>query len=243
MRSILFKEIGSFLSSLTGYISVTIFLVVSGLFMWVFSETSVINYNYASIGQLFTVAPLVFLFLIPAITMNAFSEEKQQGTLELLNTKPLSDWQIVGGKYFASLVLVLMALIPTVIYYFSVYQLGSPKGNIDSGAVIGSYIGLFFLAAIFAAIGIWISSLTSNQIVAFISTAFMCFIFYWAFEFLSQLPVFYGKSDALIKNIGIDTHYENISKGRIDSRDVIYFISVIGLFLWLTIVSLDRRKW
>jgi len=243
MRSILFKEISTFLSSLTGYIAIAIFLISSGLFLWVFSDTSIINYNYASIAQLFTIAPLVFLFLIPAVTMNAFSEEKQQGTLELLNTKPLTDWQIVGGKYFASLVLILLALVPTAIYYFSVYQLGSPKGNIDSGAVIGSYIGLFFLAAIFAAIGIWISSLTSNQIVAFISTAFMCFIFYWAFDFLSLLPMFYGKTDALIKSIGIDEHYQSISKGRIDTRDIIYFLSVIGLFIWLTIVSLDRRKW
>lgn len=243
MKAILFKEIGSFLSSLTGYISVSIFVVITGLFLWVFSETSIVNYNYASIAQLFTIAPLVFLFLIPAITMNAFSEEKQQGTLELLTTKPLTDFQIVGGKYLACLCLIVLALLPTVIYYFSVHYLGSPRGNIDTGAVIGSYIGLFFLAAIFAAIGIWVSSLTSNQIVAFISTAFMCFIFYWAFDFLSQLPMFYGKIDGTIKNIGIDEHYQNISKGRIDTRDVIYFLSVIGLFIWLTIVSLDKRKW
>ncbi len=243
MRSIYFKELNQFFSSLTGYLAIIIFLVISGLFLWVFSETSILNYNYASIGQLFTIAPLVFLFLIPAITMNAFAEEQQLKTLELLTTKPLTDLQIILGKYFAAITLVGFALLPTLIYYFSVYFLGSPVGNIDTGGVIGSYIGLFFLAAIFTAIGIWISSLTSNQIVAFIVSAFICFVVYWAFDFLSALPIFYGKSDALVKSFGINLHYENISRGRIDSRDVLYFVSTITFFLWLTFVSLDRRKW
>ncbi len=233
----------TFFSSLTGYISIVIFLLLTGLFLWVFSDTSIINYNYASLGQLFTIAPLVFMFLIPAITMSSFSDEKQRGTLELLVTKPLTDWDIVGGKYFAALALAVIAIIPTLVYYYSVVQLGSPKGNIDTGAVIGSYIGLVFLASIFTAVGIFLSSLTSNQIVAFILTAFVCFLLYFAFGFLSDTPLFFGKIDNFVKSLGIEFHYDNISKGRIDTRDIFYFISVIALFLWFTIISLDKRKW
>jgi len=193
--------------------------------MWVISESSIINFNYASMDQLFTIGPLVFMFLIPAVTMQTFAEEKQNKTLEFLTTKPLSDGQIILGKYFACLTLIFLALLPTLVYFYSVN------------------IGLFFLAAIFAAIGLWMSSLTSNQIVAFILAAFACFIAYWFFDFLGNLDVFFGKSDNFIKSLGIDYHYNNISQGRIDSRDVIYFISSIVLFLWLTFVSLDRRKW
>lgn len=243
MRSIFIKELNTFFSSLTGYISIVIFLLLTGLFLWVFSDTSIINYNYASLGQLFTIAPLVFMFLIPAITMSSFSDEKQRGTLELLVTKPLTDWDIVGGKYFAALALAVIAIIPTLVYYYSVVQLGSPKGNIDTGAVIGSYIGLVFLASIFTAVGIFLSSLTSNQIVAFILTAFVCFLLYFAFGFLSDTPLFFGKIDNFVKSLGIEFHYDNISKGRIDTRDIFYFISVIALFLWFTIISLDKRKW
>ncbi|MDA8692873.1 gliding motility-associated ABC transporter permease subunit GldF [Saprospiraceae bacterium] len=243
MRSIFFKELNTFFSSLTGYISIVIFLLLTGLFLWVFSETSIINYNYASLGQLFTIAPLVFMFLIPAITMSSFSDEKQRGTIELLVTKPLTDWDIVGGKYLAALALAIIAIIPTLVYYYSVVQLGSPKGNIDTGAVTGSYIGLIFLAAIFTSVGIFLSSVTSNQIVAFIITAFVCFLLYFAFGFLSETPLFFGKIDSFVQALGIEFHYDNISKGRIDTRDVFYFISVIALFLWFTIISLDKRKW
>jgi ABC-2 type transport system permease protein len=201
------------------------------------------NYNYASLGQLFAIGPIAFMFLIPAITMQSFSEENQQGTLEFLITKPLTDWDIVLGKYLATCFLIILALIPTTVYYFSIYCLGSPVGNIDTGAVIGSYIGLFLLGSIFAAIGIFISSLSSNQVVSFILSAFACFIMFWFFDFISSLPVFFGKTDSLIKSIGIEYHYENISKGRIDLRDLVYFLSLIVLFVWLTIVSLERRKW
>ena len=203
MRSIFFKELNTFFSSLTGYISIVIFLLLTGLFLWVFSETSIINYNYASLGQLFTIAPLVFMFLIPAITMSSFSDEKQRGTLELLVTKPLTDWDIVGGKYFAALALAVIAIIPTLVYYFSVVQLGSPKGNIDTGAVIGSYVGLIFLASIFTSVGIFLSSMTSNQIVAFILTAFVCFLLYFAFGFLSDTPLFFGKIDNFVKALSL----------------------------------------
>lgn len=175
--------------------------------------------------------------------MQSFADEKQRGTMEFLNTKPLTDFQIVGGKYFACLTLVVFALVPTLIYYYSIYQLGSPKGNLDNGAVIGSYSGLMFLSAVYVAVGVFMSSLTENQIIAFILSAFSCFILYFAFGFLGDLPFFFGSLDDVVKSIGIEYHYENISKGRIDSRDVIYFVSVAGLFIWFTLVSLDRRRW
>jgi len=211
--------------------------------MWTFSSTSVVNYNYASLSQLFVIAPIIFLFLIPAITMQSFADEYQRGTMEFLTTKPLTDLQIVLGKYFACLTLVGMAMIPTIVYYFSIYNLGSPVGNIDVGEVIGSYIGLFFLAAVFVSIGLLMSSLTENQIVAFILSAFGCFVIYWAFDFISEFPIFFGKWDDFVKYLGVEYHYDNISKGRIDTRDIVYFVSTSALFIWLTYVSLDRRRW
>ena len=242
MKSIFLKEITSFFSSLTGYFVLVIFLLLTGLFMWVFQQTSVLNYNYASLGQLFSIGPMVFLFLIPAITMQSFSEEKQNRTMELLFTKPLTDLDIILGKFFAACALVVLAILPTLIYYISIYKLGSPQGNIDNGAVMGSYIGLILLGSVFAAIGVFVSSLTSNQIVAFIISTFLCFFFFWAFDFLSQLSMFYGKSDSIIKSLGIEYHYDNISKGRIDTRDVIYFVSLISFFIYLTTLSLSSRK-
>ena len=243
MLSIYFKEINSFFSSLTGYVVLVIFLLLSGCFMWVFSDTNVFSYNYASLGQFFSTAPLVLLFLIPAVTMQSFADEKRRGTMEFLATKPLTDFQIILGKYFACMTLVILALIPTLVYYWSIYNLGSPAGNIDNGAVIGSYIGLAFLASVFVAVGIWVSSLTSNQIVAFIASAFLCFLLYFSFGFISELPLFFGRWDEAVQYFGIEYHYDNISKGRIDTRDVMYFISLTGFVLWLTYISLQRRVW
>lgn len=210
--------------------------------MWVFKETSVLNFNYASLGQLFSIGPMVFLFLIPAITMQSFSEEKQKQTMEFLFTKPLSDLDIILGKFFAAITLVVLAVLPTLIYYVSIYYLGSPIGNIDNGAVIGSYVGLILLGSVFASIGIFVSSLTSNQIVAFIISTFLCFFLFWAFDLISQMSIFYGKSDIIVKSLGIEFHYDNISKGRIDTRDVFYFISLIAFFIYLTTLSLNRRN-
>lgn len=243
MLTIFLKEINNFFSSLIGYIVVGVFLGILGLIMFVFPDTSLLNYNYATLDQLFDIAPMVFVFLIPAVTMRSFAEENQTGTIELLATRPLSDLQIVLGKYFASLALVVFALLPTVLYYITVYQLGSPKGNLDSGAIMGSYIGLIFLAATFVAIGIFASSLTNNQIVGFILATFLCFLFYWAFLFISTLPVFVGRVDDIVQMIGIDYHYTSISRGVIDSRDVIYFVSLISVFIAMTVTSLERRKW
>jgi ABC-2 type transport system permease protein len=175
--------------------------------------------------------------------MRSFSEEQQTGTIELLVTRPLKDLDIVLGKFLASLVLIIFALIPTLLYYYTVYQLGSPKGNLDSGAILGSYIGLIFLAMAFIAIGIFASSLSKNQIIAFILATFLCFFFYSGFNYLSSLPGFVGRIDDVIQMIGIDYHYDSISRGIIDTRDLIYFISLIVLFIFLTKVSLERRKW
>jgi ABC-2 type transport system permease protein len=231
MLSIFWKEINAFFSSLIAYLVIAVFLILTGLFMWVFTDSSIIDFNYAAMDPLFSLAPFIFLFLIPAITMRSFAEEKQRGTIEFLFTKPLTDYDIIIGKYLANLCLVIFALLPTLIYYFSVYQLGSPKGNLDSGAIIGSYIGLFFLAASFVAIGMFASALTDNQIVAFILGAFLCFALYLAFGYLADMPVFIGNIDFIIEKVGIESHYSSMSKGAIDSRDVIYFLGLITLFV------------
>lgn len=234
------REFNGFLSSLIAYMVIGIFLTGMGLLIWVFPETSVLDYGFADLDTLFSMAPYVFIFLIPAITMKSFAEEKKMGTLELLLTKPLSDTDVVLGKFLASFVLVLVALLPTVIYYFSVSRLGNPAGNIDTAAVIGSYIGLTLLAAIFCSIGILASSLTSNQIVAFILAAFFCFIFYTGFDSLSS---FAGSNALLIKQFGILFHYESLSKGLIDSRDVIYAFTLTGIFVLSTIIIVRSRLW
>lgn len=243
MLAIFNKEINAFFSSLTGYVVIGMFLVLVGLLIWIFPSSSILDGGYATLDALFEVAPWVFLFLMPAVTMRLFAEEKQTGTIELLVTRPLSDWQIVMGKFLAAFVLAVVALLPVVLYYFTVYQLGAPKGNLDTGAILGSYFGLLFLAAAFAAIGVFASSLTANQIIAFLLAAFLCFFFQSAFDALSRLPVFFGKTDDLIQAFGIQTHYDSISRGVVDTRDVVYFLSLIGFFLAATVVSLGRRRW
>ena len=243
MSSIFWKELNSFFSSLIGYIVIGVFLILTGLLLFVFPDTSILNYQYATLDQLFDMAPIIFMFLIPAITMRSFAEEQQNGTIELLATRPIHDFAIILGKYLANLLLVFFAVLPTLLYYYTVYQLGEPKGNLDSGAIMGSYVGLMLLSGVFVAIGIFASSITNNQIVSFILATFLCFIIHWGFFYFSKLRIFYGKMDALIQMIGIDYHYTSISRGVIDSRDVIYFLSLVGLFLMLTLVSLERRKW
>ena len=237
------KEISSFFSSLIGYIVITVFLLINGLFLWVFPlEFNILDFGYASIENLFMLAPIVFLFLIPAITMRLFADEKKSGTIEILLTQPLTDLEIILAKYFAGLVLVLFSLLPTLIYFFSVYQLGLPPGNIDTGGMWGSYIGLLFLGASFVAIGLFSSSITDNQIVSFIIAIFLCGFLYIGFEFIYSLDLF-GNIDLFIKSLGINAHYTSMSRGVIDTRDVIYFLSVIALFIILTKFSLASRKW
>jgi len=237
------KELNTFFNSLIAYLTLGVFLLVMGLFVWIFPDTSVLEYGFASLDGLFITAPWVFIFLIPAITMRSFSEELSSGTFELLSTRPLTESNIIIGKYLASLTLVLFALLPTFLYYVSVYQLGSPPGNIDSGATYGSYIGLLLLGSSFAAIGIFSSSVTRSQIVAFLLSVFLCFFFYIAFDYLSKLDIFYAKADDLVQQLGINAHYDSISRGVLDTRDIVYFISFNAIFLRLTHLVLQSRKW
>ena len=242
MLTIYKKELYSYLSSLVAYITIGIFLIVLGLFLWVFPDTSILENGYAGLDSLFNTIPYLFMFLIPAITMRSLAEEKKEGTFELLATRPLTDWQIVTGKYLACLTLVLFALIPTLVYYYSVYDLGVIKGNIDSGAVIGSYIGLFLLGGAFVAIGIFTSSITKNQIIAFAIAVFLSFFAFSGFDSASQV-LSLQKFDNIIINIGINEHYQSISRGVLDTRDLIYFLSFIAVFLLLTKTILGGRKW
>ncbi len=242
MLHVLKKEFNSFLNSLVAYLVMGAFLTGIGLLMWVFPETSVLEYGYADMDTLFSYGPYVLLFLIPAITMRSFAEERKGGTLELLMTKPISDWQIVLGKYFACFLLVLLALVPTLSYYYSVYQLGSPQGNIDTPGVIGSYVGLSLLGAVFCSIGIFASSLTSNQIVSFILAAFLCFLVFSGFNSVASIDM-WSQNTLLIRQFGLLYHYEALSKGLIDTRDVIYFASVVIIFLLLTRTVVGSRSW
>lgn len=243
MWSIYRKELNAFFSSLIGYIVIAVFLILLGLMIWVFPDTSLLNYQYATLDQLFDLGPIIFLFLIPALTMRSFAEEQQNGTIELLVTKPLTDFQIVGGKFLAAFTLVVFAILPTLLYYYTVHELGSPKGNLDTGAIMGSYFGLLLLGASFVAIGLLASSLTNNQIVGFLFAVFLCFLFYYGFFFLSKLPIFVAKYDDIVQMIGIDYHYASISRGVVDTRDLVYFFSLIGFFLFATATALGRRKW
>ena len=236
------KEIASFFSSLTGYLSIIVFLVLTGLMLWVFRTSfNILDYKYAGLDGLFLIGPFLYLFLIPAISMRMFAEEKRNGTMELLLTKPLSELTIVTAKFLAGLTLIVISLLPTVVYYWSVYSLGDPVGNIDTGSVVGSYIGLVFLGAAFMAIGLFASSLTSNQIVAFIVASLLCALCYMGFESLGLL--FHGRLALLLREVGLQSHYVSISRGVIDTRDVIYFLSVIVLFGMLTRMVLQSRKW
>ncbi|MCB0823277.1 MAG: gliding motility-associated ABC transporter permease subunit GldF [Bacteroidales bacterium] len=237
------KEIKGFLNSLLGYIVIAVFLLINGLFLWVFPlDTNILDFGYASLDALFQIAPFVFLFLIPAITMRFFAEEKKTGTIELLMTRPLSDLQVILAKYFAGLTLVVISIIPTFIYFYSVYQLGYPKGNIDMGGMWGSYIGLIFLAASFVSIGLFASSITDNQIISFILGIVLSGFIYIGFETIYSLDLF-GSFDLLVKTLGIEAHYSAISRGVVDTRDLIYFLSLIALFILLTKTSIESRKW
>lgn len=242
MYSIFLKEIRSFLSSLIAYVVIVVFLLLVGLFTWVFAEGNVLSLGYSNLDVLFFIAPWIFIFLISAITMRSFSEEIKQGTFETLSTKPITDFQIILGKFLAAVTLVAFAILPTLLYFYSIYQLGLPKGNIDVGATWGSYIGLIMLGACYAAIGLFASAITANQIIAFILGMFLCFFFYVGFQQLSNLSLF-GSLDHMIQWLGIQYHYDSISRGVVDTRDLMYFLSVIVSFLGLTFIVLDRRKW
>ncbi|MES1218355.1 MAG: gliding motility-associated ABC transporter permease subunit GldF [Bacteroidota bacterium] len=239
MWSICKKELRQFFSSLTGYIAIIVFLLVNGLVLFVFPD-NILDFGYATLDRFFQLAPWILLLLIPAITMRSFAEEFKTGTYEILQTRPLSRWQIVAGKYFGSFIVVIIALVPTIIYIFSIQRLSSNEG-IDMGATIGSYIGLFFLAAVFTAIGICSSSFTNNAVVAFIISLIGCALLYYGFSAISQMPALRSGADYYVEMVGIDFHYRSISRGLIDFRDIIYFLSVILLFFAITNHNLLKR--
>jgi ABC-2 type transport system permease protein len=243
MISLLWKEINGFFSSITGYLVIITFLLINASFLWLFSGNfNLIESGYASIDGLFLISPWVFMFLIPAITMRLFADEKRLGTLELILTKPLTELQIILSKYLAGLLLVVFSLLPTLIYFYSIYQLGNPVGNIDVGGTVGSYIGLLFLGESYTAIGLFDSSLTDNKIVSFIISLALCFFFYFGFDQIAASDVF-GSLNLLIYSLGINEHYISMSRGVIDSRDVLYFLSLIAAFLLATRLTLQSRKW
>ena len=237
MFAILKKEFASFFASPIGYLVIAVFLVINGLFLWVFnSDFNMLNAGFADLNSFFYATPWFFLFLIPAITMRSFSDEYRLGTIEILKTKPLTNWQIVAGKYFASLTLIILALIPTVLYAYSIIELGNPKGNLDMGVTMGSYIGLLFLASAYTAVGLFASTLSNNQIVTFIIGVLLLFVLLYGFEALADL----GTSET-VRSLGMFSHYKSISRGVIDTRDIVYFVSVTVFFLFLTTLKLENK--
>jgi ABC-2 type transport system permease protein len=242
MLSLFVKEIKSFFNSLTGYLVILFFLLINSLFMWVFEgPMNIPDGGYATLDSLFTLAPWVFLILIPAITMRSFSEEKRTGTFDLLLTRPLTPLQITGAKYLASVVLIILALIPTLVYYYSVISLGNPVGNIDQGGTWGSYAGLLMLACAYAAIGICCSSLTDNLVVSFLLAAVISLFICYGFEQTGQIFTM-GKVGNVLQSLGIIDHYRSMSRGVIDSRDVVYFLALITLFLLMTKTRIECSK-
>lgn len=234
------KEWQQFFSSLTGYIALVVFLLINGLLLFVFPDSSLLDFGYASLGSFFRLAPWVLLFLVPTITMRSFADEYKGGTFELLKTLPLKPSQLVWGKFFGALLIIVCALLPTILYAVSVQQL-SVTGGIDMGATTGSYIGLVLLGAVFTAVGICASSCTNNTVIAFIAGAFICFLLYNGFDAISRLPVFKAGADYYIEMLGINFHYRSISRGVIAVKDMVYFIGIILLFLLVTQRNLIKR--
>lgn len=239
MWSVCKKELRQFFSSLTGYIAIIVFLLVNGLLLFFFRD-NIFEFGYATLDRFFQLAPWILLLLIPAISMRSFAEEFKTGTFEILQTRPLSRWQIVWGKYMGSLIVVIIALLPTLVYIISIQQLSAGEG-IDMGATIGAYIGLFFLAAVFTAICICCSSYTNNAVVAFIAGLLVCALLYYGFNAISKLPALANGADYYVEMAGIDFHYRSISRGLIDLRDIIYFLSLILLTMTITNRNLLKR--
>ena len=243
MLALLRKEIAGFLSSLIGYIVIITFLIFMSLFMWVIpGPSNVIETGYSNIDGLFSITPYLYLFLIPAITMKSFAEEKRNGTIETLLTAPISEFQLVLAKYLAGVLLVILSILPTVFYYLTVYQYGNPIGNIDSGGTWGSYIGLLFLGIAFVSIGLFTSSISDNQVVSFVLAVVLCYICFIGFDTLSEIEAL-KNFDFLLLNLSINSHYVSMSRGVIDSRDVIYFLGLVFIFLLATKTVIESRKW
>lgn len=240
MFAIFKREIQSFFNSPIGYLVVGLFLVLNGLFLWVFKGPfNIFEYGFADLSNFFLLAPWVFLFLVPAITMKSFSEEKKLGTLELLFIKPLSVWQTVLGKFLGTFILGLIALLPTLLYVYTISELGATKGNLDVGLVLGSYFGTTFLMACYTAIGLFASTLSENQIVAFIVGLVLCFMLYYGFEGISTI-FDSGNTSYFWQTLGMKYHFESIARGVLDTRDLVYFFSVTFFFLFLTVSRLKN---
>ena len=239
MLAILKKEINTFFASPIGYLVIGVFLLLNGLFLWVFKGNfNIFNVGEASLSSFFLLAPWILIFLVPAVTMRSFSDEKKQGTLELLVTKPLTYFQIVLGKYFGAVVLIVLAVLPTLLYVYSISELSNPEGSIDMGSTIGSYFGLLFLISAYTSIGIFSSTLSDNQIVAFIIAVFICFFIYFGFEGLSNYTLF---GDLFyLEDLGMASHFNSMSRGVIDTRDLIYFISISIAFLFFTKLNIQN---
>lgn len=233
------KELRQFFSSLTGYMAIVFFLLLTGTILFVLPG-NILDFGYATLEKFFETAPWILLVLIPAITMRSFADEFRAGTFETLQTLPLTAWQLVSGKYFAALIVVLIALLPTIVYPVSLQQL-SATGGIDTGGTAGSYIGLVLLSACFISIGIYCSSLTGNAVVAFIASAFLCVVIYGAFTAISRIPALEGGADYWLEMLGLDFHYRSLSRGVVDTRDLVYFFSIIGLFLVITRENIIKR--
>jgi len=243
MFAIFRKEISGFFSSLTGYVVILVFLLINSLFMWVFpGEWNIFDTGYAGLDTLFFLSPWVFLFLVPAVTMRMIAEEKRLGTMELIYSRPITERGIIWGKYLASILLVLLALLPGMIYYISVYMLGESPGNLDRGGTLGAFTGLFFLASVYASAGIFASSLTENQVVAFIVAVLICFFLFMGFDSFAYLPGL-KKVDEFVIRLGINEHYKSLSRGVIDIKDAVYFIAVALIFNEATRLVLLSRKW
>jgi ABC-2 type transport system permease protein len=240
MKAILLREIKSFFGSPIGYMVILVFLVLNGLFLWVFEgDFNILSSGYADLTPFFSLAPWVLLFLIPAVTMRSFSDEKKQGTIELLLTKPIATWQIVQGKFLGAFILIIIAVIPTLLYVYTLADLTLLQDKVDLGSIMGSYFGLLFLIAAYTAIGIFCSTLSENQIVAFIASVFVCFILYYGLEGLANLL---GEYDFILINLSMQTHFNSMGKGVIDSRDLVYFISIYLFFIAATVYKLNQLK-
>jgi ABC-2 type transport system permease protein len=240
MKSIVLREIKSFFGSPIGYLVIAIFLILNGLFLWVFEgDFNILNSGFADLSPFFTLAPWILIFLIPAVTMRSFSDEKKLGTIELLLTKPLRIWEIVNGKFLGAIVLICMAIVPTFIYVMAISSLGMPEGNIDMGSTLGSYLGLLFLIGAYASIGIYTSTLSDNQIVAFIISIFLCFLFFFGFEGLASLNSDFSN---ILSYLGMQDHYKSMSRGVLDTRDILYFLSIIVVFLSFTVNQLKSYQ-
>ena len=242
MRALYFKEIKSFLSSIIGYIFILIYLIASGLFHWIISmNTNLLQGTEADLIPFFNLSPVIFLILIPAITMRSIAEERRTGTIELLFTRPISDFQILMAKYLAGVSLMVIAIIPTFVYYISMHYLGNPVGIIDDGATFTSYIGLILLGAVFVAIGIFASSITNSQIVAFIVAMFLSWFFYDGLTLLGSFNLM-GRFDYVFQYVGLSFHYDSIKKGVIDTSDIVYFLSVIAIFIFAALTVIKSIK-